>query len=132
MMNKFNSIKDIDTRLDTGKMFLGALSILSSHDFINEDLEFGTCISKEDVISKIVSISNYVYYDSTNTKGSINSQIDTKLPEGKLLLTSIDILTSDECRNGNYGGHIDVDKILENIVEVTITNQRQMKIDLII
>ena len=132
-MKRFDDISDINTDTDTGKMFFAAISILSGTDFAKEDEIYGPDCSKEEVVSEIVRISNYVYYETTSQEGEINPIIDESTDDGKLLLTAIDVLTSSECRNRNkYGGHKYVNDIVVDIFEMSNKARRNSQIDLIV
>ncbi len=126
-MRRFESITDIDTTTDTGRMFLAVLSILSGNDFINYE-EFGATCDETYVLDSILNITNYVYTENT----LVSPDIDDTIDEGKLLLTAIYILSSNECKSGHYGSHKHVDYILERIIELNIMHDRKRKIDLIV
>ena len=132
-MKRFNDISDIDADTDTGKMFFASIAVLSGTDFVKDDEIFGPDCSKEKALNEIVRIADYVYFETTNVEGKIDTNIDESLDEGQLLLTAIDVLTSSECRNRDkYGGHKYVNDIVVDIFEMSNKARRNSQIDLIV
>lgn len=131
-MKRFDDISDINADTDTGKIFFASIAVLSGTDFINEDKIFGSECSKKEALDELVRIANHVYFETINISKKLDGNIDMSLDEGRMLMTTLDILTSDECKNGKYGGHKYVNDILVDVFEKTHITERNRKIDLII
>lgn len=134
-MKQFDSIREIDTGTNTGKLFLAAMSILSGSDFKSDD-RYGSNSDSLILMKELVELAEYVFnfkWEEYNQEYFlITDYVDVSLDEGKILLTCIEILTTDECKNGHYGGHEHVDNILRRIRKMTLIKERERSIDLII
>jgi len=126
-IKEFNSIREIDTDTNTGKLFFASISILSSDDFKNKS-KYGEHLDSKELLQNLVELADYVF----NEKNEITDYIDETCDEGKMLLTTIYLLTSDKCKSGEYGGHKNVDEIIKEVRKLTVIRERERAIDLII
>jgi hypothetical protein len=63
-MKNFNSLRDIDTNTDEGKMLLAALSVLTSIE--TPDKRYGGMTHPDDVLKRVENLTRYIYEDRTN------------------------------------------------------------------
>ena len=127
-----DSFSNLNTEENTGKLLLAALSILSGTNFKDDNCKYGPVTDYETILEEIVETANYVYCDSMDLPRTITSYIDRDSEDGRVLETAIDILCSNRCKNGCYGGHEHVSNILDRLIEITKINNRNRSIDLII
>jgi len=134
-MKEFDSIREIDTDTNTGKLFFASMAILSSDNFKSIS-KYGAHLDSKELIKKLVELADHVFNDKWEEYGrdynEITDYVDVDSDEGKLLLTAIDLLTSDKCNTGEYGGHKHVDDIIRKIRKLTVIREREIAIDLII
>jgi len=79
------------------------------------------------VINSLVNTANYIWSHYITTE-----VINPDSPSYIILERMILIITSEECQNGLYGGHMNVDEILINVVQLIKNEQRELSINLLI
>ena len=80
MIEEFKSISEINTNLAEGKLLMMAMAILTSVD--HEDIknhEYGGMSHPDDVLAKIVELTNKVYYENEWKSEEIKRSRDSKI-----------------------------------------------------
>lgn len=131
-MKSYNNIDDIDTSEDNGKLLLTSLSLLTSQDFNKHELSCGFKCGKDAnllvIFSNILAnANNYYKLEIRITDDSLDSSDD-----GKMFKACLSILTSDVCRNGNFGSNQTPEYVMGKVREYLISSNRKIAIDLII
>ncbi len=128
-MKSFERIQEIDTTTETGKVFLAALALLTAYDFNKKDntIKCGEGADIDLILENMIKNASSIF--ETNISGEIDYD---SCDEGILLKASIDILTCDVCKNGDFGSHRTPDYVLLSIKKYAIAKRRQDSIDSII